>query len=146
MSMNERDYVLRMIQQLARSLGRILGLKSAGKLQEALKETRAIGDGIFGPMRAALDALDEQSAASLIGSREKIEAYATLTAEEASIHELLGDARRAASGERRALSLYLEAGMLRGEASDASREAITALRGKVDVSRLAARHRKALGA
>lgn len=111
MSMMERDYILRMIQQLAQALGRILGLKKAGKLEEAMQAVQATADGIFGPMRRTLDALDEQSAARLLGSREKIEAYAALTAEEASIHALMGDARRARSGERRARALYEAAGV-----------------------------------
>jgi hypothetical protein len=146
MGMLERDYILRMIQQLAQALGRILGLKRAGKLDEALLEVRATADGIFGPMRRTLEAIDAQSAASLLGNREKIEAYAALTAEEASIHELLGDARRARGGERRALSLYLEVAILGQEASEGARAAIEELRRKVDESRLPPRYREALRA
>ena len=51
--------------QLAQALERILGLKRAGKLEEALRETRATADGIFGLIRSTLDALDERSASSL---------------------------------------------------------------------------------
>src|SRR5262245_37792345 len=143
MGMLERDYILRMIQQLAQALGRILGLKRAGKLHEALQEVRATADGIFGPMRSTLDAIDAQSAASLLGNRDKIEAYAALTAEEASIHELLGDARRARSGERRALELYLEVRLLGLTASEGALLAIAELERKVDASKLPQRYRKA---
>ena len=79
MSLVERDYVLRMIQLLARAIARILGLKQAGRLEEALEEVQTTADLIFGSMRSTLDAIDPQSAARLLTSGEKIEAYATLT-------------------------------------------------------------------
>jgi len=136
MSMLERDYVLRAIQQLARAIGRIVGLKRAGKLDEALEEVRVTADGIFGKVRSSLDAIDPQSAARLLASPEKIEAYAMLTAEEASIRELMGDAARTRRGERRALELYLEAMALGLEISDDAHAAIAKLRRKVDESGL----------
>jgi hypothetical protein len=144
MSLVERDYVLRMIQLLARAIARILGLKQAGRLEEALEEVQTTADLIFGSMRSTLDAIDPQSAARLLTSGEKIEAYATLTAEEASIRELMGDAEVARSGERRALSLYLEALILEGRLSDDARAVIGALCGKVDESTLSKRYQEAL--
>jgi hypothetical protein len=144
MSLVERDYVLRMIQLLARAIARILGLKQAGKLEEALEEVETTADTIFGSMRSTLDAIDPQSAARLLTSGDKIEAYATLTAEEASIRELMGDATRARSGERRALSLFLEALILEGTVSDDARAAIGDLRDKVDESTLPQRYQEAL--
>lgn len=144
MSLVERDYVLRMIQLLARAIARILGLKQAGKLEEALEEVQTTADMIFGSMRSTLDAIDAQSAARLLTNGDKIEAYATLTAEEASIRELMGDATRARSGERRALSLYLEALILEGSISDDARGAIGDLRNKVDERTLSQRYQDAL--
>lgn len=146
MSMVERDYILRMIQQLAAALGRILGLKRAGKLDEALAAVRETADGIFGPLLCTLDALDAQSAGSLLGSREKIDAYAALTAEEGAIHELKGAPRRALSAQRRALELYLEAARLGPEISAEARVAIQALRAMVGEDRLAERYQKGLAA
>jgi hypothetical protein len=144
MSLVERDYVLRMIQLLAKAIARILGLKQAGKLEEALKEVETTADAIFGSMRSTLDAIDPQSAARLLTSGDKIEAYAVLTAEAASIRELMGDAVLARSGERRALLLYLEALILEGRLSDDARAAVGDLRGKVDVSTLPQRYQEAL--
>jgi hypothetical protein len=133
-----------MIQLLARAFARILGLKQAGKLEEALEEVQTTADTIFGSMRSTLDAIDPQSAARLLTSGEKIEAYAMLTAEEASIRELMGDAVLARSGERRALSLYLEALILEGRLSDDAREAMGALRRSVDERTLPERYQDAL--
>lgn len=144
MSILERDYVLRMIQLLARAVARILGLKRAGKLDEALEAVRLTADEIFGTMRTSLDAIDPLSAARLLANGEKIEAYAMLTAEEASILELLGDETRANSGHRRALSLYLEALLLEKRISDDGSAAVAALRRKVNESELPQRYRDAL--
>jgi hypothetical protein len=144
MSLVERDYVLRMIQLLARAIARILGLKQAGKLEEALEEIQTTGDQIFGSIRSTLDAIDPQSAARLLTDGEKIEAYAALTAEEASIRELMGDATRARSAEHRALSLYLEALILEGRISDDGRASVSGLRGKVDERTLPERYQEAL--
>ena len=144
MSMLQRDYVLRAIQQLARAIGRILGLKRAGKLDEALEAVSVTADEIFGTMRTTLDAIDPQSAARLLASHERIEAYALLTAEEASILELMGDEPRAKSGHRRALSLYLEAVLMDGKISDNASAAIAELRRTVDASKLPQRYQDAL--
>lgn len=144
MSMVERDHILRMIQQLAAAIGRILGLKRAGKLDEALAAVRETADGIFGPLLRTLDALDAQSAASLLGSGEKIDAYAQLTAEEGSIQELKGAARRGRALSRRALELYLEAALRGPEISAEARAAIQALRAKVGEDLLADRYLRVL--
>jgi hypothetical protein len=58
----------------------------------------------------------------------------------------MGDAELARSGERRALSLYLEALVLEGRLSDDARAAIGALRGRVDESTLPQRYQEALAA
>jgi hypothetical protein len=141
-AMIESDYILRMIQQLAKAIARIVGLKQAGQLDEALDELRTTADGIFGPIRHTLDAIDARSAAGLLANREKIEAYAAVTAEEASILEQMGDASSARSGEQRAISLYLEALMLSGTVSGDARTAIVELCRRVDEETLPARYRE----
>lgn len=144
MSMVERDYILRMIQQLAQAIARIVGLKREGKLDEALAALRETADGIFGPLGRTLDALDARSAASLLGSFAKVDAYARLTGEEASIHELGGAARLSRGCYLRALELHLEAARLERSPSAETRAAIAALRPKVEEARLSARYREAL--
>jgi len=112
MGMIQRDYVLRLIQQLAQALARIAGLKRSGQLDEALDDVGATLNDLFGPLRQTLDAIDARSAARLLTDRERIEAYALLTAEEASILELMGHRARAGAGAQRALALLLEAQVL----------------------------------
>ena len=144
MAMLERDYVLRLIQLLAQAVARIFGLKRAGKLDEALDAVDLTLDEIFGTLRITLDAIDPQTASMLLADRERLEAYALLTAEEASILELMGDAARAQSGYIRALSLYLEMVIREEKVSEDVSTAIAGLRTKVDEDTLPPRYRDAL--
>jgi hypothetical protein len=145
MAMLERDYVLRLIQLFAQAVARIFGLKRAGKLDEALEAVGLTLDEIFGTLRITLDAIDPQTASMLLADRERLEAYALLTAEEASILELMGDAARAQSGYIRALSLYLEMVIREPKIDEEASAAIAGLRGKVDEDTLPPRYRDALG-
>jgi hypothetical protein len=135
MSIKQRDYILRMIEQLAETLASIAGLKAKGKVDEAEQLVRATVDGLVGPLRGALEGVDAASAAALLGSREKLGAYAALIAEEGSILELKGDARGARRARRRALDLYRElaraggAGGADEKASEAIRSLEAALSG-----------------
>jgi hypothetical protein len=145
-SIRQKDYILRMIEQLAAELARIMSLQAAGKLDEALQAVRETADGIFGPLRRTLDEVDSATAARLIGDAGKIAAYAALLAAQADILDQKGEARRARADRRRALEVYLERALLPSGPDDPTRAAITALRSRVDEGRLSERHRKALAA
>jgi hypothetical protein len=143
MSIGRRDYILRLIEQFAEVIARIVGLRKSGKLDEAQKLASETADGIFGSLRSMIDKMDAGSAAGLLGAHEKIAIYAALTAEEAEIAALKGDVRRTQSRRRRALELYLEASRL-GELDAHSRANIEALRQSVDVLRMETRYRELL--
>ncbi|WP_438027193.1 hypothetical protein [Sorangium sp. So ce233] len=141
MSIRQRDYLLRMIEQLAEAVGRIAGLRRAGQLDEAELLVRTTADGLFGPMRDMLDRLDAAGAATLLGDHEKIGAYAALCAEQAEILELRGRAARAPAERRRALELYLEAVSRAPEGNPRAQDGARALLGRVDAARLPERYR-----
>ncbi|WP_433933531.1 hypothetical protein AB3662_04175 [Sorangium cellulosum] len=141
MSIRQRDFILRMIEQLAEAVGRIAGLRRAGQLDEADLLVRATADGLFGPMRDMLDRLDAAGAATLLGDHEKIGAYAALCAEQAEILELRGRAAQASAERRRALELYLEAVSRAPEGNPRAQEGARALLGRVDAARLPERYR-----
>lgn len=143
MSIARRDYILRLIEQFAQMLARIVGLRKAGKADEAEKLVRETADGIFGSLRSMIDSVDASTAANLLGAREKISVYAALTTEEAEIAVLKGDGRKAFSRRKRALELYLEASRL-GELDEHSRANVEALRRFVDERRIDARYRDLL--
>ncbi|MGK3997003.1 hypothetical protein [Sorangium sp. So ce1024] len=141
MSFRQRDYLLRMIEQLAEAIGRIAGLRRAGQLDEAELLVRTTADGLFGPMRDMLDRLDAGGASTLLGDHEKIGAYAALCAEQAEILELRGRAAQAQAERRRALELYLEAVGRAPEGNPRAQEGARALLARVDAARLPERYR-----
>ena len=132
----QRDYVLRLIERLARAIGRIVGLKRSGQLDEALQEVGEAADDILGPLRRTLELVDPQSAVKLLSDRDMIEAYARLTAEEASIHALRGDAPLARARALRALALLLEAQIQGHSLSGDATTVIAELRPQVDEAQL----------
>ncbi|MBK9264374.1 MAG: hypothetical protein IPM54_31820 [Polyangiaceae bacterium] len=141
MSIARRDYILRLIEQFAEALARIMGLRKAGKLDDAQKLASETADGIFGALRVMIDQVDASSAAALLGSREKISVYAALTAENAEIAAAKGDARKAQAHRRRALELFLEASRV-GTLDTQSRATVESLRQTIDVERLGDRYRE----
>lgn len=143
MSIAQRDYIMRLIEQFAQVLARLTGLRKAGKLDEAQKLVDETANGIFGSLRAMIDQVDASTAAGLLGAREKIAVYAALTAEGAEIAQSRGDARKAQARRRRALELYLEASRL-GEIGGDDRARIESLVQSVDRERLDARYRELL--
>jgi hypothetical protein len=144
MSITRRDYIVRMIEQFGQALARIAGMKTAGKHDEALILIGQTADGIFGPLRASLDKVDSASAATLLGSRDKINVYAALAAEKASVHELQSQPAKAGAGYLRALELYLEASRLSPEPDEKTRQAISSLLTRAGAGRLAPRYRSML--
>lgn len=144
MSIAQRDYIMRLIAQFAQVLGRLLGLRKAGKLDEAEKLVEETANGIFGSLRSMIDQVDASTAAGLLGGRDKVIVYAALTAEEAEIAAARGQTRKASARRRRALELYLEALRL-GELDDASRDRITELKRLVSTDELDPRYRELLG-
>ncbi len=144
MSIARRDYILRIIEQFAQALARIMGARRSGNLDEAARLLKETADGIFGSTRSMLDALEPASAATLLSSADKTRIYAALTAEEAELAAARGDAAKARAARRRALELYLEAVRGAQAIEPETREAMAALRGEVDESRLGARYREQL--
>lgn len=143
MSIVRRDYILRLIEQFAEVLARIMGLRKAGKLEDAEKLARQTSEGIFGSLFSMIEKVDSSTAAGLLSAREKIVVYAALMAEEAEIAAAKGDARKALARRRRALELYLEASRL-GELDTHAHSQVKALRECVDVERMDMRYRQLL--
>jgi alpha-ketoglutarate-dependent taurine dioxygenase len=136
MSLSQRDLMVRMIQQLAEAFGRVVSLKRAGRLDEAVQLVKETANGLFGPVWDTLQRLEPASAAMMLGSREKVSAYAMLTQHQSELDDLKGDVWKAQAGYRRALELHLEAARLGADVDTATRAAIRTLRPRVDESRL----------
>jgi hypothetical protein len=141
MSITQRDLMSRMIQQLAEIFGRIVNLRRANRLDEAMLLVNQTAVKLFGPIWPTLERLDSQSAAALLGGREKVSAYAMLAQHRAEIDELRGEWRKARAGFVRALELHLESARLGAEVDVPTRSSIRTLRPRVDPERLSRAYR-----
>ena len=144
MSIAQRDYVLRMIQQLGEFLAKIAGARREKRFDDALREVDAALDGLFGPMKRTLNDVDSATAASLLRAHEKVIAYAKLLAAQAEIYDDKGEALVARVANRRSLELFLEGRSMLENPRDDVDAAIRSLAPKINVERLSPRHRALL--
>jgi hypothetical protein len=91
----ERDYILRMVQQVAQVIARAMGLITERKLDDADAEL-ASGYGTLGLDRELVGVLDAASLARLLGDEDRIAAAVRLIAHDARLRLAQGDLRRAA--------------------------------------------------
>lgn len=142
--MIERDYLMRMAQQLAGVLARLLRLKEQkeyGRAQEEIEKSHAE---LFG-MEATIAAMfDSATLAQLLGHGEKMKAMAALLFEQAEVCRLNAQPEKAQRHYHRALEMSLEASLLRREEDTENRERINALLKIVAPELLAPRYADAL--
>jgi|SRR6516165_2378194 hypothetical protein len=92
----EKDFIKRQLQQLAAFLKRLLSkARDEGEVDTALDELAKTGGELLGVPLHFLDVADPKSAALLLRSREKIDAYAEILLTQAELSELKGDAASA---------------------------------------------------
>lgn len=106
MSSSHEDYMLRQVRGIAAMLAAILGLRTAGKIDEAKAELEKTYGLLLGPGSDVFRRMDPQTAATLLSSPDAILAFAQLTREEASQQT---DAGLGAALLLRALELGIEA-------------------------------------
>jgi hypothetical protein len=103
----ERDYVLRIVRQLALFIARLLKLKEDGELESAQDMLLSAYGEIFGIDRRILGYMRPEQLARALGS-SRAALFAELMAEEAELRAMRGDAQTAALVAQQAL-LLLEA-------------------------------------
>jgi hypothetical protein len=144
MSFQSRDSTFRTTQQLGELFGRIVSLRRAGKLDDASKILKDGAVVLFGPLWDTLGRRESASAAILLGSRERVSAYAMFIQHEAEIVELRESVWKARDGFRHALELHLEAARLDPEIDTVTRSAIRTLKPRVDLDQLSKAYRTQL--
>jgi hypothetical protein len=100
------DHLLRQLKAIAAMLARIAGLRESGAGEEARAELARAGRELLGSEAELVPRVDAASAAMLLGSPERIRAYARLLEEEAAQER---DAERASFLRARAAEIDLEA-------------------------------------
>ncbi len=103
MSPSQRDdYVLRQIRAVAAMIARMMGLRLGGEIEEARTELEEAYTLLLGPQAALIRRVDAATAIRLVGSVERLSAYAQLLEEEAAQG---ADEARAGSLRARALEV-----------------------------------------
>jgi hypothetical protein len=72
MSITQKDYLMRLLEIFAESLGRLLDLKARGKPREALDAVQETADGIFGESMSLIESLDPESVVDILVEPEKV--------------------------------------------------------------------------
>ena len=134
MSMVQRDYLVRMIEQFAQAIGEIVALVRAGEFDLALIVVRRTQDLVLGNLGPVFERLDAASVVDLIGKHDldRVRMYAALLAEEGTIRELRGEPPRAQYCFTRALDLYNAIAASGARLQDADWERMEMLRPKVE--------------
>lgn len=110
MGLVERDYVMRLVKQLAELLARALKLQGQKKHEEAAEVLEAGCLSLFGMDWKTLAWADSASAAELLKEPMRVRLFASLVEQRAQFHEECGEAAEARSKFQHAYELYREAG------------------------------------
>lgn len=100
------DYVLRQIRVIAAMLARVAGLRLDSSMEEAKTELERAYGALLGPETHLIRRMDPATAASLVGSSERIYLLARMASEEAALET---DPARISALRRRAVELGREA-------------------------------------
>ena len=147
MAIVQRDYILRLIEEAAAALRRVLRLTADGEPAAAVREAQDAARALLGPMANALTAVDPATAAQLMGDPARLGAWAQLLAAEAAARRALDEGATADLVERRALAIALEAAARQPpDGGPEARSAVAMLRGRVDAALLPDRYQGLLAA
>jgi hypothetical protein len=133
MSLVQRDYLMRMIEQCAVAIAEIAALIRTGEFDLALIVVRKTSDLVLGNLGPVFERLDAASVVDLIGKHDldRVRMYAALLAEEGTIRELRGETARAKYCFSRALDLYDAISLSGAQLRTADWERMDLLRPKV---------------
>jgi hypothetical protein len=146
MSLVQRDYIERMIEQAVQAIAQIIQLIRAGDLDPAIILVHKTRDLVLGPMRPVLERVDAASAVDLVGKYEldRLRMFAALLGEEGAIHELRGNSAKSEHCYRHALELYAAASLAGARLKAADSERIAILQPKVEPGSIDSRYREEL--
>ena len=108
MSIVQRDYLMRIIEQSTLAIAEIAALVLAGEFDLALVVVRKTSDLVLGNLWPVFERLDAASVVDLFGKLDldRVRIYAALLAEEGAIRERSGQMARARYCFGRALEVY----------------------------------------
>jgi hypothetical protein len=102
----QKDYIVRLLEELTQSLEAIRALIEGGRERAAVEAIRQARATLAGPMAAMLERVDAASVVALIG-KERAGAYLKLARLEAQARAALGESGAARAAQIRADELEL---------------------------------------
>jgi len=140
-----RDYVMRLVKQLAGALARVMGLRKAGKLEDALQLLGETQKELLGDADGMVAHVDAQTAARLLVHKDNVLIYAELLATRGDVFTEMHDEKSALRNHLRALEMSLEAQAMGKGSEEKTRELIQRLQPLVNVELLSTRYQDLLG-
>jgi len=142
MSVVQRDYIERTIEEAAWAIVQILQLVRTGDFDLAMIVVERTRDVVLGPMRPVLERVDAATSVNLVGRFEldRLRMYAVLLGEEGAIHERRGKPARAEQCHRQALELYAAISLAGARLQVADWERIALLEPKVEAGSIDVRY------
>ncbi len=120
----KRDYILRLVEQLAQALTRILALRAKGDLPAAIRELEGAAGGIAGMDLRMAAAVDTGTVARHLADPVRMAALARLMHERAGLASDQGDAAGERTWRARAVELWRAAEAAGAELDEVAREAL----------------------
>lgn len=108
--MIRQDYVVRLIEQCAEVLRRMMQQREQGQLEPALQTLREAEERLLGKLLPVIDRLEPASAVEVAGA-ELVLLYASLLGEEGLIHQARLEPAQAHLASRRSAELYAAASL-----------------------------------
>ena len=122
----KRDYILRIVEQLAQAITRILALRAKGDLPAAIREVEGAAGGIAGMDLRMAGAVDTATVARHLADPVRMAALARLMHERASLAGDQGDAAGERSWRARSVELWRAAEAAGWVLDEVAREAVKA--------------------
>jgi len=135
-SVVQRDYLMRMIEQCAVAIAEIAALIRDGEFDLALIVVRKTSDLVLGNLGPVYERLDAASVVDLMGRHDldRVRMYAALLAEEGAIRERSGQAHRAQYCFSRAYDIYNAIAQSGAQLRSADWERMDMLRPKIEAA------------
>jgi hypothetical protein len=130
--MIRKDYIERLIEQLAAAFAAILKARREQRTEDARQLIRDTALSALGMEYSVLTMADAASTARLLGHPSRVVGLARLVAEEGELLQEQGEAARAALRWRLALELFGEAGKMGATLKGEDARVFTGLREKVE--------------
>jgi len=144
MALVQRDYILRLLEQIAAAISQVLKLKTDGDLVGARQEVRRATMELLGPASAMAMMVDPRTAANLVSDPRRLRLWARLLEEDSALLREMQHEKEAAATDLRIVQLLLESWSREKEWDDDIRAVFAAARGRGGDRALDAAYKAAL--